>query len=170
MEQDPALVARTIEAVRSATSLDEALTAVVSQLRPRFDLWHASFSTYPTDAPVVRVLASWSLADTVFEAGTEVSATISKTVVTALETLRQGHGVSITVGADSTSLVDHLLREQGVASVLVLPVHRDERAMLLLALGAGSPDAFRDAEKGFFTGLSLGISDAVVRFASTATE
>jgi GAF domain-containing protein len=163
MEQDSRLAARTVEAVRGATNLDEALDALVTQLRPRFQLWSASFGSHPAGAPVVTILAAWSVAESVFVAGTEVSVTISRMVEEVLATLREGRAATLAVGTDPESLVDHLLREQGVASLIALPIHLDDRGLLLLTLGSSTKDAFLHAGKGFFTTLSVGISDAVVR-------
>lgn len=170
MGHDIQLVGQAVDAARAASSLDHVLEELVRHLRPRFDLWHATLSLHQTGAPEVNVLAAWSLTDSVFDAGAAVSATISRTVIDLLETLRAGHAATFTVGADPESLVDQLLREQGVASILALPIHCDERALLLLTLGAGSERAFQDAEKGFFTALSLGISGTVLRFASASNE
>ncbi|HVE24542.1 MAG TPA: hypothetical protein VNC22_04030 [Sporichthya sp.] len=163
MESDGKLLARSVEEVRVAETLDEAVVAVVECLRPRFDLWHTSICTHPAGQPNMKILASWSLADSVFDAGAEVSATISRMIVAVLSALREGNPVAFTVGGEADSLVEHLLGKQGVASVVAIPISHDESGLLFLALGAGTQDAFHDAGNRFFTDLAAGIADTVVR-------
>jgi hypothetical protein len=168
MEQDTDLVGRAIDATRAASDLDEALGALVAALRDRFALWFASIGCHPAGAPGVTVLATWSVAETVFEAGAEVSATITPMVTTVLQTLREGSGATITLGSDPESLVERLLMGQGVASALMLPVHCDEQILLVLTLGSSSPSAFSDAGSGFFTALTTGIRPVVRKLATTS--
>lgn len=168
MEQDATLVTQTVAAVRAATSLDEAVDVLVQHLRPRFELWSAGFATQAAGSTAVTILASWSPVDSLFDTGAEFSATISETVQLAFETLWEGRAATFTVGGDKDSLADYLLREQGVASILLLPIHRDDRNLLLLGFGSSAADVFLHAEGGFFTQLTLGISEAVLRFATTA--
>jgi GAF domain-containing protein len=169
MEQDTQLVLQSVDAVKRAGDLDTALLALVTVLRPRFQLFHASIATHPEGAPHFRVLAAWSLADSLFDKGAEISATISEKVEFALETLRKGRPLAVNISGQNPSLVDHLLREQGVASILVFPVQYDDQALMIVALGSSTTDAFLDAERGFFTALSMGIRDTLTRL-STATN
>ncbi len=168
MEQDSTLVTQAVDAVRGASNLDEALDSLVRLLRPRFELWYACFGSQPAGATHVTILAAWSVAESLFDAGAEFSSEISPTAQLALETLWQGRPAAFTVGTDPDSLINHLLREQGIASVLALPIHRDDRSLLVLALGSSSSDVFLHAASGFFTALSLGISESILRFATTA--
>lgn len=163
LKDDTTLVTQTIEAVQKASTLDEAVEALVQILRPRFDLWHASFCSQPAQEPHLRILASWSLADSVFETGTEVSATISKMIVAVLAELREGNPVAFAIGEDRESIVDHLLGAQGISSMVTIPVTYDDQDLLFLALGASTPEAFHNAGRQFFTELSLGISESVQR-------
>jgi hypothetical protein len=164
MEPDNhSLVSLTSEAVGGAATLDEALDAVVRVLRSRFGLWHASFCAYFYSTGNFRVLASWTVSDSVFEAGTEVSATISQTMAAIVRALQSDDAISFVVGAEAESLVDELLAGEGVASAVCVPVLHDGRAMLFLALGAGTKDAFQDSGPAFFSALSIGIGDSVQR-------
>jgi hypothetical protein len=165
MESDADLATRTIEATCAAGDLEGALDALVTSLRQRFELWYACFASHPTDAAQVTILSAWSFADSVLDTGAEVSASIAPLVTNVLTTLREGSGARFTVGVDN-SLIDHLLKEQGVASGLCLPVQHDERAPLLLALGSSSATAFQETEPGFFTTVTAGIRPTVLRLAS----
>jgi hypothetical protein len=168
MEQDATLVTQTVAAVRGATSLDEAVDLLVKHLQPRFELWAVGFCSQVSGSTAITVLASWSPVDTLFDAGAEISADVSQIVQLTLGTLWKGQAATFTVGSDNDSLVDYLLREQGVASLLLLPIHRDDRILLMLGLGSGAADVFLHAEAGFFTMLSVGISESVLRLATTA--
>ncbi|WP_019873510.1 GAF domain-containing protein [Sporichthya polymorpha] len=165
-KDDATLVAETVAAVQDAASLDDALHGVVRLLRPRFDLWHASFCAQPSEEPSIRILASWSLAESVFDPGTEINATISEIILRVLDELREGNPTAFLVGEDRESIVDHLLEKQGVSSVVTVPIHYDGQLLLFLALGASTGEAFHTAGRRFFTELSLGIGETVVRLVS----
>jgi len=169
MESDSELAGRAIEGTCAAGDLEGALDALMTSLRARFELWYGCFAAHEAGAPAVKVLASWSVAESVFDAGAEVSATISPRVISVLETLREGSGAAFAVGTNPDSLVEHLLKEQGVASALALPIHCDERSLLLLTLGSSAPNAFQDAGRGFFTTLSTGISAYVQKLAAATS-
>jgi hypothetical protein len=170
MDSDTRLVSQVADAVRSAATLDEALAALVQFLRPRFDLWYAAFCSHPTADPTITILASWSLAESVFDAGAEVSTSISQIIVGVLEQLRAGNPARFVIGGDPDSLVEHLLADQGVSSVVSTPIHCDEQGLLMLALGTSSPDAFLDAGRNFYLDLSHGIAETVLRLVPTKNQ
>jgi hypothetical protein len=167
MESDTRLLSKATDAVRSATTLDEALAALVQFLRPRFDLWYAAFCSQPAGDPTITILASWSFAESVFDAGTEISATISQIIVGVLEQLRAGNPARFVMGGDPDSLVEHLLADQGVASMVAMPIHCDEEGLVLLALGTSSQEAFLDVGRNFYLDLAHGIRETVLRLVST---
>ncbi|MFN2538188.1 MAG: hypothetical protein ABR549_08555 [Mycobacteriales bacterium] len=166
MEPDPALLQPVIDGVADAEDLESALNAIVGPLRSPLLLFHASIASHPVGAAEVTVLAAWSMSDSAFEAGTQVSATISPIVTAVLDTLGQGQMASVSVGADRDSLVDHLLREQGVAALLSIPLHRDDQALLLLTLGSSVDGIFDQSKGGFFSDLAAGIRSTVLRLAT----
>jgi GAF domain-containing protein len=170
MNSDTKLVSAATDAVRGAASLDEALAALVQVLRPRFDLWYGAICSHPTDAPHITILAKWSLAESVFDAGTAVATNISGIIVGVLAELHAGNPARFVIGGDPDSLVEHLLASQGVASVVTVPIHRDDEGLLLLALGTSTQDAFLDAGRGFYLELARGISDTMLRLVTTKTE
>jgi hypothetical protein len=170
MDSDTTLVAQTADAVRDATTLDEALAAVVQVLRPRFDLWYGAICAHPTDAAHITILAKWSLAESVFEAGTAIATNISRIITGVLSELHAGNPARFVIGGDPDSLVEHLLASQGVASVVTAPIHLDDEGLLLLALGTSTQDAFLDAGRSFYLDLAHGISDTVLRLVSAKTD
>ena len=106
MESDAKLLIRTVEEVRVAENLTEAVEAVVECLRPRFDLWHTSICTHPAGLHHMKVLEGWSLADSVFDAGAEISTTISRMVEAVLGALREGNPVAFSVGEHDSLITD----------------------------------------------------------------
>jgi GAF domain-containing protein len=170
MDSDTTLVSQTADAVRGAATLEEALTALVQVLRPRFDLWYGAICSHPTDDPHIMILAKWSLAESVFDAGTAIAANISQIIVGVLAELHAGNPARFVVGGDPDSLVEHLLASSGVASIVTVPIHVDDEGVLLLALGTSTQDAFLDAGRSFYLDLAHGISDSVLRLVSTKTE
>jgi hypothetical protein len=168
MERDTALLLQAVDAVHDATDLNAALLALVDVLRDRFELWYASFATVPTGSTQVQLLATWSLAETHFDPGTEISTTISATAEETMQQLREGRAVLLGT-SDAGSLLGYLLSQQGVASLLTLPVHSDESSMLLLGFGSSSKESLRTAIPGFYEGLAAGIKEKVLRLANSPT-
>jgi len=170
MDSDTTLVAQTAEAVRDAATLDDALNAVVHVLRPRFDLWYGAICSHPIDDPHITILAKWSLAESVFDAGTAINANISQIIVGVLAELHAGNPARFVIGGDPDSLVEHLLASSGVASIVTVPIHNDDEGLLLLALGTSTQDAFLDAGRSFYLELAHGISDTVLRLVTTKSD
>jgi len=170
MNSDTELVSAATDAVRRAATLDEALSALVQVLRPRFDLWYGAIGSHPTDSPHITILAKWSLAESVFDAGTAVATNISAIVEGVMAELHAGNPARFVIGGDPDSLVEHLLASQGVASMVTVPIHGDDEGLLFLALGTSTQDAFLDAGRGFYLDLAHGISDTVLRLVTTKTE
>lgn len=168
MGRDTTLLLQTVDAVHRAASLDDALAAIIGVLQPRFDLWYASFATIPGGSDQVRMLASWSPAETVFQPGTDISTTISTTAQAVIDALRQGHPV-LTGMSDSNSLLGHLLTQQGVAELVTVPVHCDDSSLLMLGLGSSKTDVLGSAATGFFEGLAAGIREKILRLANSPT-
>jgi hypothetical protein len=76
----------------------------------------------------------------------------------------------MTTSPRGDSLVDHLLREQGVASTVAVPVHVDEHALLLLSLGSSDLTAFEEVGAPFFHGLAAGIRERLIGLTAANTD
>jgi hypothetical protein len=164
---DTALMLRAVSAVQDATSLDEAVHALVAVLQPRLELWHASLVSLPAAAGLVRIVASWSRTDSAFVTGTEVSTTITPALQRLLEDLLEGEVAMMVIGTGPESLVDHLMREQGVVTAVGVPVLHDGQGLLFLVLGSGVDGPIEAAGAGFFHGLAAGIRDRIGRLAAS---
>ena len=169
MGRDTTLLLQAVDAVHRAVSLEDALGALVGVLQPRFELWYGSLATIPGGSDQIRMLACWSLAETVFQAGTDISATISPTAEAAIEGLREGHAV-LTGTSDPNSLLSHLLTQQGVAELVTVPVHSDDASLLMLGLGSSKPGVLGTAVTGFYEGLAAGIREKILKLANSPTN
>ncbi len=154
---DQQVLLTAVDRAHHAQSLSDVISALVGVLQPRFALCHASIAIVPASGETVRILATWSLADSVFEAGTEISASITEEFRTLVSSLADGHIVSMSITPESGSLLDHVLRQQGVAAVVAIPIVTDEHGLVLLGLGSCSADAFKAVRQSFFAGLGAGI-------------
>ena len=162
MGPDTALLLKAVDAVQDAADLDGVVTCLASVLRSRFDLWHLSACSLRTGKTNVQILASWTVAESVFTAGTEVAATITPAVAMLLEQVGDGRPVHTVIGSNPTSLVDHLMAEQGVRQATLQTVHRDEHGMVFLVIGSAQDDLLPRTPPAFFAGLAAGIRPRVL--------
>jgi GAF domain-containing protein len=164
--KDNSLVMRAVDSIGHGVTLEEAFLSLVEVLRGPLDLWHMSLSVLTTPADgspgMGRYVAAWSIAPSPFEVGTEVSLGISDSAIAAAEALRRGKIVMSSVAAREDSLVDSLLREQGVASVAVVPIHGDAEGVLVLVVGSSAEGVLQSLGERFFRALVAGIEERVV--------
>jgi|GEM_PF-4366754 len=168
--QDTDLLRRAVRTVQDARSLDDVVHGLVAELRNRFELWHLGVVTVPAGASRFRVIASWSMADSAFVPGTEVEASISPGMLELLDRLLADEIVVAEMDSSGQWLVDHLMREQGVASVVAVPVHHDENGLLFLGLGSSAMGPFQEISEGFFHGLAAGIRGRLVELTASGTN
>jgi hypothetical protein len=159
---DTTLLLQAVDAVQDAEDLDEVVTCLAQVLRSRFDLWHLSACSLRTGKANVEILASWTVAESVFTAGTEVAATITPAVSALLDHALDGRPVHTLIGSNPTSLVDHLMAEQGVRQATLQTVHRDEHGMIFLVIGSAQEDLLPRTPAAFFAGLGAGIRPRVL--------
>ena len=170
VSSDPktALVLRAIGAIRDATTVEDALLGLVEVLRSPLQLWHASLGELAPDASRATVLASWSMAGTVFAPATEIATSISPAVRSAVEQLLVGEPIMGVAGDDPQSLVDQLFREEGVAAVVAVPLPGDG-PVLSLMLGSGDAEVLESMGMPFFRSLGGGIRERMRFLAGRAT-
>ena len=151
------LLVEAVDSISHGTTLDEAFQALVEVLRPPLELWHVSLWSHDLDGKVGEVVATWSLAESAFEVGTQVPTTISDTARTATEALQRGEVVSGNAPAGAGSLMDALFSEQGAGSGLAVPLQRDAHTMLVLVLGAATDEPLLSRGGAFYRTLASGI-------------
>lgn len=167
LSRDTDLMLRAVDSVHGAKDLDEALQGLVKVLQARFDLWHAGFAYVATGSQTLKVLAAWSMVDSVFVEGQEVATTILPAVSQIVEDLRAGDVAMAVIGPSDHSLLDHLMREQGVASTLAVPVHQDDNGLLILSFGSSTVGPLHDIGARFFYGLAAGIHERICKLTSS---
>lgn len=162
MGPDTRLLLQAVDAVQDAPDLDGVVTCLSEVMGSRFDLWHLSACSLRAGKEQVEILASWTVAESVFTAGTEIAASITPAVATLLEQAGEGRPVHALIGTNPTSLVDHLMAEQGIRQATLQAVHRDEHGMIFLVLGSAREDLLPQTPAAFFAGLAAGIRPRVL--------
>lgn len=163
---EDSLLMRAVDSVGRGTTLDEAFLSLVEVLRGPLELWHASLSVLEgdpaTEPGAGKIVAAWSLAPSAFEPGTEVSLSITESTRASWDALRRGEILMKTVASRADSLVDSLLREQGVAAVALVPVHEDAAGVLALMVGSSAEGPLKEVGESFFRGLAAGVEERLV--------
>jgi hypothetical protein len=169
MGLDTQLLLRAVDAVQDTPDLDGVVSALAQVLRSRFDLWNVSACSLRTLAPNVEILATWSVAESVLTAGTEVSASITPHISELLEQTSEGKAVHTAVGNDPESIIDFLLHQQGIREATLQAIHLDDSGMLFVVLGSGSDGLLPATPPAFFAGLAAGIRPRVLELTHLST-
>lgn len=166
LEHENELLLQCVNAVHSAEDLDSALRGTALALQAVFPIWHASLWVHDAEHEVVRVVGSWSLTETAFAAGVEVSTTITPPLARMLVSLHKGMVFGARMDDHGRSLLDHLMREEGVVALITVPLGRSEARMPFLALGASTADGFGTAPPSFFLGLAQSSGPRLTKLAT----
>ena len=133
---------RVINAVHDADTLEGALRGITLALQSPFATWHASMWRHRTDADQLDVIDAWSLTESVFDTGVEVSTTITRPLKELLNRVGSGQVFTAELDSGGKSLLDALMREEGVAGLAAIPLSHDEDEVLFLALGSSIGKGF----------------------------
>lgn len=146
-------IARLRPAVEAAGSVQQVLDAVVDVVDPSIPLVRAAIRRL--DDVMVEVVAVWTRTPTAIGRGTKmsVSATSFPTVLTT------GRPVISTVG--DGRLLDDILRTEGVASYVTLPLRQRGMVAGLLSLSSGSVDAFSDEDLPFLEAIAAAVEGRI---------
>jgi hypothetical protein len=90
IDHEHELLLQVVNAVYGAHDLESALRGTARALQAVFPVWHASLWVHDAEHEVVRVVGSWSLADTAFTPGVEVSTGITPPLARMLVDLHKG--------------------------------------------------------------------------------
>jgi hypothetical protein len=166
-KDEDTLLLRAVDSIFDGETVDQAFNRLVEVLREPLDLWHMSLSLLRPDTEegvgAAQYIAAWSMASSAFQPGTEVSLRISDSAIASSHALRRGKIVLATVPSEPGSLIDGLLREQGVATVAVVPIHGDAAGVLVLTLGSSAEEPLRALGERFFRGLAAGIEGRLLQ-------
>lgn len=133
---------RVIHAVHEADTLEKALRGITLALQSPFATWHASLWSHRPDQDELRVLDAWSLTDSVFDTGVQVSTAITPPLKELLARVGAGQVFTAELDARGRSLLDALMREEGVAGLAAIPVSHDKDEVVFLALGSSMGRGF----------------------------
>lgn len=159
MGPDIPLLLQAVDAVQDAADLDGVVTCLARVLGQRFDLWYVSACSLRPGSANMKVLASWTVAESIFTAGTEVAASITRPLE---KQLADGRAVHILIGSNPESLAQHLMAEQGVRRATLQVVDQDEQGMVFLVLGSAQDDLLTQTPAAFFAGLAAGIRPRIM--------
>ena len=148
----PALLTLTAHSVWSAGNIHEALDIVVEVHRAEYNLWRVGICSVVGFRRTA--VALWSLMETAFGAGIQITIDPSTEPNMANAVLVAQRGFSYHTGDFENPLFGDVLKGEGVASLLFLPLV-DETGMTagLLTLASAAPDAFAPADLAYFEGL-----------------
>jgi len=151
------------DAVAAARSVDAALDALVTALRPHFPISRVSLRVLDPIEDRLEIRGIWSDADTAVGVG--VSIPIGSTSFLELE--RAGRSVLGRAEAldDPAPLLDQVLVDEGLRSWVVIPLHRGRATVGLLTMSSREPGAFADADRIFFDDLGGAVEEPVLRTA-----
>lgn len=164
--QDTDLLRQAVRSIQDATTLDDALRILVTHLQTRLELFHASIATIPAGGHHFLILASWSMSESTFVPGTQVSTSIAPPVERFVEALMRDDVAIGDTDPSGDSLPDYLLREEGVVSMAGIPVCHEDGALLFLALGSSASKPFHEVGDHFFHGLAAGIRGHLCKIAA----
>ena len=102
---EDSLLMRAVDSIGFGATLDEAFQSLVEVLRAPLELWHASLTVLRPGISTAEFVATWSMATSVFEPGTQISTSISETVRTTTEALYDGQVVMGSVPPRPESIV-----------------------------------------------------------------
>lgn len=163
--QDTDLLRQAVRSFQDATTLDDALRILVTHLQTRLELFHVSIAVIPAGGSHFRILASWSLSESSFVPGTEVSTSIAPPVERFVAALLRDDVAIGETDPSGESLPDFLLREEGVVSMAGVPVCHDDKGLVFLALGSSAVKPFHEVGDHFFHGLAAGIRGPLCKLA-----
>jgi GAF domain-containing protein len=169
-QYDSELLLQVVNAVYSAHDLEAALRGTAEALQSDFPIWHASLWLHSPEREVVQVIASWSLAETAFDPGVEVSTSITPPLAQMLVEMHAGKVFTARMDTHGRSLLDHLMREEGVAGLLTVPIGRDDHGLVFLALGSASADSFTDERRSLFRSLAASAGARYVKLARATQD
>jgi hypothetical protein len=153
-----------VSAAMDATDLQGALVGIVQVLQVDFDLWGAGILASITNGgrERARILASWSVTETLFEPGVEIDLDLTPELRAVAEVIRNGRPVVVRNQELDLGLLGHLTRKQGSVCTMAVPLAQGKVVPAALLLGSARPDGFSEKDIPFFTGLAKGIEEPLL--------
>ncbi|MHB8511749.1 MAG: hypothetical protein ACYDCC_06165 [Actinomycetota bacterium] len=165
MSDDQTELAEFITALSSgladARDLDEAIGRTAFVLSSQFWLWSASLLTI-TEGHLT-VLARWHAAESILEAGAQISATLTPALEDVIRSLREGNCVRARYGRNEFGLLDDIMKEEGVASFLMLPLRYRGTLIGALSFGSSGASTFEAVSPSFLGALLQAVEAPLVR-------
>jgi GAF domain-containing protein len=153
-----ALIDRVRDAVSDAPTADDAAGGIAKQMPEVLRLSRVGFRVRHLERQEIVIVGVWSARPTELRSmmGHPSTGTIAESFTSIVSA---GSSSVRVVGRDrfAPPFVQELLAEEGNASVVLIPVRSDDRAVGVLALFSARKDAFASADVPFFDALGAAI-------------
>lgn len=145
------------QAAEGAIHLQQALASVASVVRERFQLWAAGVGAFrsPTE---IEVLATWSIRETFFKPGTRIGTGFTDTTESRAMEILEGKPFVMHTGEADIGLVEHMLAQEGFASIGCAPLEANGVIFGFIAFASAIPEAIDEDDLPFLLGLGRGLS------------
>lgn len=145
-----------VGAAETAETLQGALERIVPHLQQEFALWGAVLLRF-VSRDAVRIVASWSVTETVFVTGTEISVHFTPETAALAQALFLGQPVIFRRTELDLGMLSALQMQEGVEATAMIPLRADETVSAVLSLRSPSADTFGPEVIPYLTGLGRGI-------------
>ena len=166
IDHEHELLLQVVNAVYGANDLDSALRGMAQALQAVFPVWHTSLWVHDAGHEIVRVVATWSVADSAFSPGVEVATNITPPLARMLVDLHKGMTFGATMDDHGKSLLDSLMREEGVVELMTVPLTRTAGRMPFLALGCSTSGGFGTTPPSFFLSIAASCAARLITLAT----
>ncbi|MGH2830838.1 MAG: GAF domain-containing protein [Actinomycetota bacterium] len=164
------LLSDAVRGVASATTIEDALRALARVLQEDFALWRVSVIRFPTGSRHIEIVAAWSANEIILVPGNRIAIDLTPATRQLSETLQSGRPAMFRSDSIDLGLLNDLMRDEGVASWLGLPLFGCDQVVAVLSLSSSNPDAFGEADILFFKGLAAGIQKQLISLLPVDTD
>jgi hypothetical protein len=145
-----------LEAAKGASTVDEALLSIVSALLPLYPLSRASLRRIDTERAIAIMVGVWAHGPTGLAKGVAVPLHL-----TSFGRMRSTARSQVDHDLPPTVL-DDMLKDEGIRSWVTSPLFRGEDLRGLLSLSTRVQGAFKEEDRYFFDGVALALQDSLV--------
>jgi len=164
------LIAEVTADVLSSETIDEALEAISLDLRTDYSLWRTSVWMF-VSADAARLQALWAIGDSEFETGMQVKFSLTSDVEFLATSVLAGKPMMFRTSERDLGLLTDMLRREGIAAAVVVPIRRARAEPVgLLVLASSDRNAFRSKDVRLFTAIARAVGGKLVSLMTSAAE
>lgn len=149
-----------VRGVVEAGNLDEALRRLIGPFREEFALRRSSVLVFlPTDR--VRIVATWGTGETLLPLGSEIAVNLTKGTGELSARLVAGEAVVIAVSQADLGMLEDVARDEGVRSIVLLPLFGPMGLSAVLTMSSSRDAAFTAEDTRLLAGIAAGVGNAL---------